>query len=991
LNRNIFAALVGVATVSITSPAVAREQIFAIAGSDLKTALDTFARQSGRSVIYQVDAVRGATSPGFTGKATDEAALGALLVGTGFRPHFDGTGSIAIVGRPTAALVDDSAEAENANDDIVVTGIRGSLSNALETKRKSDSIVDSISAEDVGRFPDTNIAESVQRITGVQINRTRGEGRTVNIRGLPANFTLATLNGRTLPNAFSLGSARSFDFAVLPPEFVRSLEVYKAPVADIDDGGLAGVVNIRTPRALDIGKRTFSASAQGQYESNSGKWAPRVSAFYADTFADGRIGVAIGASYTGRKAETHTVGTTYTTTTEGAGIVAGSGPLDLNGDGVIEPARRFRYPGTVNHVITTEDRDRYSLVGSLDFKASDTLTFRLDSFYSKIKSETISHQFLGFFTSATRGSAARTEVLDGIETATDFTVQDLDLRANGRFDDSQAYLWSTVLGGTYQSDDWTVAVEGSYGKSRQVSSGLNLANIANGAARVVSAPGDDLPDVYFLDGFEAGRDDPTRYRVASINGAFNRVSTDNLWDAKIDIKREFESSFITAIRAGAKYVDRRQYQDNSFLTVTSAGVSNLYGGLPAGPLRGSFTAAPFLKLVKAGSGTFLDSYKGDAVFPTQWLSADTKSFVEQFTDAQLLAAGTYTNDATGIINVAEKTLAFYGRADFETGRLTGNIGLRAVRTKQSTVGVSPDLNGITIDVEAGAVTRVPAAGNLKIDRSYWDFLPSLNLKFQATDTLLFRASASRTIARPNLMDISPTTSANGRAQTVTRNNPYLDPFRATNLDFTAEWYFAPNAVLGTSLFYKKLQSLIRRETVVQSFPVTNIYSSTGTRTVSNLDFTVSELVNGSGVSVKGAEFYYQQAFTGLPAPFDGLGTLLNYTYIDNSDPTQLTAASRHNLNATVYYEKGPVGVRLAYSWRDGFLSSVALAPAMSQANRAYGSLDGSISFTLNEHASFVIEAVNILDADEISDYTTGLPANYANSGRRISVGARVNF
>lgn len=267
--------------------------------------------------------------------------------------------------------------------------------------------------------------------------------------------------------------------------------------------------------------------------------------------------------------------------------------------------------------------------------------------------------------------------------------------------------------------------------------------------------------------------------------------------------------------------------------------------------------------------------------------------------------------------------------------------------------------------------------------------PSLNLKYEATDQLQFRFSASRTIARPNLGDISPTTTANGNALTVTRNNPYLDPFRSNNLDATIEYYFARDALVGASFFYKNLESLIRREITVQSLPIAYI-RTTGTTRVQT-DFTVSQLVNGSGVDLKGVELYFQQAFTSLPAPFDGLGTIANYTFIDNSDPTQLTAASKHNYNLIGYYEKGPVAARVSYSWRSSFLAAAAVAPAQGRENRAFGTLDASISVKIAPEASLVLEAVNLLDRDEIVEFTTGLPANYLDAGRRVFGGLRLSI
>lgn len=886
------------------------------------------------------------------------------------------------------------APAEEEVEEVVVQGIRRSLAKAIDTKRRADHIVDAISAEDIGRFPDANIAESVQRITGVQIVRRGGEAAQVNIRGLPSNFTLATFNGRSLPDALARAfstQSRSFDFASLPSEFVQTLEVYKSPTADIDEGGLSGVVNVRTPKALDIGRRTFTVSINNQYESNSGKHAPVVSTFYADTFAEGRIGATLGLSYNRRRAEWHEVTNGYATAPEQIGLTnSGGGGSDLNGDGVIETGQIVRYPGSVFHTIYPEDRKRISAVGSLEFRPNDALRFWVDGFYSELEIDSVKHENLNILSGATGVRESTVEVIDGLETATDFTVLNLDLRNGGRWEDRKGDIWSVVLGSRYEIGAWTLGAEASYGRSKQTRSHLNIADIALGTARFQAVPGDEIPGFIYLDGLNEARHNPESFRAASLNGEFNRRSTDDLWDAKVDVRRDFSDGFFTSVRFGAKYTDRAQYQDNAHLNIPAAALSALYGGLPAGPLPGTYSAAPFMIVVKAGNGTFLDSYDGNAAFPTQWLGSDVKSFASQFSAAELLAAGIFTNDATGITDVEEQTLAFYGRADFEHGRLSGNIGLRAVRTEQQTTGVTPDLNGITVESDAGNITRVPAAQPVTVKRDYWDYLPSLNLKYQATDTIVLRASASRTISRPNLADISPTTSVSGGTFTVTQNNPELDPFRADNYDITAEWYFSRDGLVGGSLFHKKLESLIRRESYTQELPVTYIYVS-GQNTTQLRDFTVSRLVNGSGVDLTGIELYYQQAFSFLPAPFDGFGTIVNYTYIDNSDPLQLTAASEHNYNLIAYYEKGRLGARLSYSWRDGFLSSAATLPALSTEVRPYGTLDGSISFKVRDNASILLEAVNILDEDEITRYTNGLPASYIDAGRRIVVGARFNF
>ncbi|TCM14184.1 TonB-dependent receptor [Novosphingobium sp. PhB165] len=897
----------------------------------------------------------------------------------------------------------ETALAENPESAaILVTGIRAGLDRAVAVKRNSDTIVDAISAEDVGKFPDVNVAESVQRITGVQINRVRGEGRTVNIRGLPANFTQVTINGRELPNASgdSAGS-RTFDFSVLPPEFIRTLAVYKGSTPDLTEGGLAGTVDVRTPRPFEIGKRVISASLQGEWESNSHKFSPQGSAFFSDTFADDRFGISLGFSYMERRPSTQGASIGYTTSTEKNGIPAGSGPDDLNGDGVIEPNQSVRFPNQSNYYIYHERDQRIGGIASFQFRATDALTLGLDGLYTKLNVKDSTSEFLQIFANANKVLSADTVDYLGLPTTTALQVADLDMRGGSRLEDRQSTTYQIAGNATYQVDGWKVVLDGAYSHSGQNYSNLNIADIATGQAEFTVQPGDTLWGIEYQNGFDAARLNPNSYRVASLNGPFNQTSNDSLWEARADVTREFSDEGMKAFSFGFHFTDRSIYKDNPQLTISAAGVSQLYAsvnggvGLPAGPIAGSYSAAPFMVLITPGNGNFLGTYNGNASFASSWLSSDTNAFTSQFTDAQLIAAskvagGSLVNSPSGITDVSERTLGGYARGDFAFGKLSGNIGFRVVNTRQSTVGASPDLNGIRIFPDAGNTTVVPAAGAVAVNRNYWDFLPSLNLKLDATDKLVLRLSTSRTITRPNLGDVSPSTTVSGPQRTVTANNPQLDPYRATNVDLSAEWYFSKDGLLGATAFYKNLDSLVRKDTRVQSLPVTYVYS-TGATQVANVDFNVSSLVNGGGVTVKGVELYYQQAFRFLPAPLDGLGTQLNYTYIDNSDPTQLTATAKNNFNATVYYEKGPLGIRLSYSWRGSYLSSVAILPGLSVYTKPYGSLDGSITYQINSRFSATLQAVNLLDATEKAYYVGGLPDTYYRNGTRVFGGIRVSF
>jgi len=891
-----------------------------------------------------------------------------------------------------------NSEAPSQAAEIVVTGIRGSLQRSIDVKRDAPTVVDAISSEDVGKFPDINVAESVQRISGVQINRQRGEGRSVNIRGLPASFTLATLNGRTLPSALG-GFSRSFDFQILPPEFIRTLEVYKASTADLEEGGLSGMVNIKTPRALDIGRRVIRGQLQTEYDDNSGAFAPRASAMYADSLLDNRLGLTLGVSYLKRNYEVHGASSEYEIKNEKKNY-------DLNGDGKIEPNDEARVPGLIRFNNVGTKSERLSAVGSLQFEASDALTLYTDAFYSKLDTDSVDFVNLHYFSNSSTVKSTTLQDVEGVPTATTFRVADLDLRQNGRQSLSSGYVWSAVGGFEFKQGAFTAKLDYARSESRQKSSDLNIANRTNHAIDAeYSSASKGIGSVTYFGDAATKRYDADFYRLLSANGTYMGRQSDVMDDVKLDASYKLADKGLTRIAFGGKWSDRHQYKNNARLTVNAQQMSDLWQQATGAPLplvpgtkcppdkKGcQYSAAPFLIPVVAGNGAFAGSYSGDATFPTDWIGSNLGAFTGKFSADELIAGGDFTNEPTGIIDVSERIYAAYARADFDFDRIDGNVGLRWVRTRQQSVGVSPDLAGITVAPDAGNVTTVPTGEPVNVTRTYTKLLPSFNLRYRPNDKLLFRAAASRTISRPELNQISPTITVNAVGSRVTEQNPYLNPFLADNLDFTAEWYFRPGSLLGASLFYKNLKSLIRPVSEVKPLTIIVVDAQKKPTSTEIRNFTFNSLANGDGVKLKGIELYLQTNFDFLASPFlSGFGTQLNYTYIDNSDPEQLTAASPHNFNATLFYEKGPLGVRMSYSWRDRFLTSPSQLRTLGNFNLAYGTLDGSINFAVNENISLVFEAVNILDEDEISEFSSGFPQSFSDAGRRIQGGIRLSF
>lgn len=907
----------------------------------------------------------------------------------------------------TSATAQTAPAAQGALEEIVVTGVRQSLENAIQTKRDAPAVVDAISAEDVGKFPTENLAESLQRVTGVQISRFRGEGQNVTIRGLPSGFSLVQLNGRTLTSALGASGSslsRSFDFTILPSEFVSRVEVYKSPTADLEEGGLAGTVIARTVRPLDIADTRLGGTLQMANESNRDEWAPRASSFYSDVFADGKLGVALGVAYTERLTETHEQRITrYRRATESS-----QGGLDLNGNGVVEngedgrPLNTTRYAmlDSSFHTLFREDRKRTTAIGTVQFRPNDQWEMVGEAFYGKVE------LFSPRYTDLLRvgiGLRPGGPVLDDsivleqrpgnssevgdrgqpVNTVMAGGFDGVDQRADGRTEEREGDLLSTSLSGTYTSEKFTITTELGYSVAEQTRSDPLLENTRRATLAYDLRANGDLVGYSFVGDDQSARLDPSTFTLLGFNGEWGRKRKDEQTDLAVDVNQNFTWGWVDGLMYGGKYTIRENFENNRRITATSTQLQQLLGDDPN----------LFLKEVRPSSGGFLDADGGTSgLFHQSWLVNDPFAFINAYGRSAIEAVSTITNDPTGINDVEETASALYLRANLlhPNGKLSGNIGVRAVYTEQESVGVSPDLTAITVDTQ-GTVTRVPAAAPLTVARDYTDILPSLNLKYDFTDDFALRFAASRTMSRPNLPQISPSVSASGATQTLTANNPELEPFRANNFDLSAEWYFARGGLLATTVFYKDIVSLVERVQTPIQLTIQQI-NGDGSRTPVDQTWTLSQLVNGEGTAVAGAEFTYQQNFDFLPAPFDGFGVLTNYTYMDTHGGEPLQGASKNNYTASMYYEKGWFGGRLAYTWRDEFYTGVEGNSQDDRIQQDFGTLDANISFNFNDHVSAVIEATNILEeVDHDVFMPIGLTGNYTDNGRRVLLGVRGSF
>jgi TonB-dependent receptor len=351
---------------------------------------------------------------------------------------------------------------------------------------------------------------------------------------------------------------------------------------------------------------------------------------------------------------------------------------------------------------------------------------------------------------------------------------------------------------------------------------------------------------------------------------------------------------------------------------------------------------------------------------------------------------------TAVSDVEEDVGAAYIRGNFQLddGRVSGNIGLRYVHTDQKTFGFVPDFSQIIFD-QGGAVTFVPEATPTTIDRSYDNWLPSLNVRVGIREDLVARLAVARVLSRPDLGVITPTTSVNANVRTITSGNPAVDPYLADQADVSLEWYFAEESMLSLAYFYKDVENFIVSSTSTETHTVT-LANGGGT---TDIEFTRFQPDNGANTTLKGIEVSYQQPFTSLPAPFDGLGVLLNYTYIDagkisnvaGGTPLPLPGVSKNSYNAIVYYEKPRFGTYLAYNYRDDFVYDQSSYFGDGEFGDNYSQLDLSARFNFTDKIALTMAVTNLTDEPLIRRNSFGYNRGYELNGRRTTLAVRYEF
>ena len=834
---------------------------------------------------------------------------------------------------PAAAPAPAQAD-ESQVEAVVVTGFRASLANALDIKRRENDLVDVIKAQDIADFPDLNLAESLQRVPGVSIDRDGGEGRTITVRGLGPDFSVVRLNGlealATTGGKDSSGGAnrgRQFDFSIFASELFNSVTVRKSTSASNEEGSLGAIIDLQASRPFDFSGPALSMSGKVGWNDLSRKSDPRFT-FLASNRWDtgiGEVGALISVAYAQRKTleEGSSTGrwedpsvafnssTAFPCTSPAYNPVSGA-PLSCSQIGTVVggttpttvaaagTANALWHPRIPRYGRLQYDQKRLGITGSLQWKPNDRSTLSLDALVANFTNNRDETYLEVISFSRSGAGLPQTDVVnytaDSKGNLIKGTFDDVDARVEYRHDDLKTEFNQFTL--TYdtrfgESGHFNAV----YGQSRSIQSNPVQTTFSfdrydtDGYSYDYSA-NDKLPSFNY--GFDPTNPANWTYSASNALGDASLLrlrpskATNTFKTFRADVDYQILDGF--KLRYGGDYKEygfnsweQRLYSRNLASTGTTF-TSEAGFALPAG-----VSIASVSQLI-TGFGRGLDLPAG---VPTSWLAPDLGKLkdaihydcncINNYGDFRLSTL----NQLGAVRAITEKDTAFYLQGDFDYDifniPVRGNLGVRWIKTQQDALG-HYNSGAVTTAVSTpfGTISEtVPTDAVQTVSRQYTNTLPALNVSAQPFDNFYVRFAAAKTMTRPQLPNLTPGyTAVSQSAQTLTRGNPDLNPMLSNNLDLSFEWYPDKETLISAGFFQKDIKSYIQTSAVTMPYSETELPTSllSNGNTVDTL-FTVTTQVNTPGGKLRGFELSAQKPFSFLPAPFDKFGAILNYTHV----------------------------------------------------------------------------------------------------------------
>lgn len=870
--------------------------------------------------------------------------------------------AIALFGRNEALYAEDQAPAASTPatpaepvEEVVVTGIRYSIQQSLEQKRAAVTSVDVITAEDIGKMPDKNVADALERVPGVNISAAGAneggfdEADRVSMKGTNPSYTQTTIDGHFVASGdwFVLDQTgtvgRSVSYTLLPSEIVNRVDVWKSQQADLIEGGIAGTVDIVTRKPLEFQKPSLEVSAGAVYADLPDKTDPQFSALGSWVNEGHNFGVLLQGFYEQRDLRR-----------DGQEILSYGQIAPGSAIAVKDPGlTNVYYPGLIDSALFTQTRTREGGLVNVEFQPNDSLTIDASGFYSKLNASDYNRSYSfwgnnvinsgagvapnpGYVVQNNTLTAATFPGVAGTYYAVYDQISRPDEGSNSNFGNLDV-TWRASDRLTFKGQ-FGVGTGHGYTPAQDVSE--TLAGDGSGASYILNR-------IATAASWNLGNTNVTSPSPNGVPVAFSWIFGDQnldvldkeLW-AKIDGDFKVDSGPFKDLEFGVRYSDHWRH------------LWNVIGQGPSGPAAETPATYP------VGYSNFPSNFGAGlgSGFPTgiwYWTPAQLAAYDAADATRDPISRADWTSD----YGLEEKDTALYAQGNFKGNKWSGNIGLRAVRSSESVVSNIPasatDPNAITTSAFGPYVQQTA-------NNTYYDFLPSANLKLDVTPDLVGRVGVSQSMARPDYSALAGSVSFEeapinpSGVGTGTGGNPDLRPILSDNVDAGLEWYFEPRAILAADIFYMSLHDYVGLSAVERQFETFNLQYPNGF--LGNYDIT--EPYNATG-RVEGAVLDYQQTF------FKNWGVEFNYTYADGKQTSgvplggtnALVGTSKDTLNAIAFYENQWFSVRVAYNYRSEFYSGLDRSTAFSQAG--IGTLSASVVYNVTSYLSVNLDGLNL--------------------------------
>ncbi len=932
-----------------------------------------------------------------------------------------------------ASLTMAEVQAQAEVEVIEVTGIRSSVIAGLDLKRNSTHIVDAVSAEDMGKFPDANLAEALQRIPDVSIDRDGGEGRKVTIRGLGPEFNSVLLNGRKLASS---EATRSFSFDTIASELVNEMVVYKTQAAGLSEGGLGGTIDVRTARPLNYDGLTINGTVQGGYEENSETTNPQASLLISNTFMDGKLGALFGATH--QKRENRTYSTNLESIrTQGAFLVPAAYAYSNDG---FDPVFR---PTELNRDVTNDERKRLGLNAVLQYRPSDKLEVTVDFLYSKFDVHSVINR------KSTWLWDVHSPNFPGSQTAMDSNgvVTNLEHGLTGFWGESAVafnrrdFLRETetkMLGVNFDyklNQDmtlvvdaaWSSAIDDNKGNDKRRSTEIWVSNeeaLANGSAFNIDLS-QAVPTIDNIDAWSANN--PNMARDLKMRRNWNQGNDIDAKNYQLKADLVITSFDDMVINTGFAYEvanksndDYRTPHDAQYVYHRGVGthLEGAYNQVVSGVINVDSADLGQASNIDNDLLAFdIDAFDAFINNPANALAASGGNVNDKEYMAFVANNNSFDAAKTGnSFEIEETVTSFYVEGEYEflfsDMEATLIAGVRYTQTDLEATGYSriiQNLSVIPCDGNPALSCLDPTYANANgpdgltqqgLSNSYSDVLPSATLNLNITDDLILRLASSKSLTRPFLEDMAPRFRPGTLAvdvRTAQTNNQDLKPYSSFNLDASLEWYFDEGSLASVAVYKKSIADFITKQTI-QNVVVDTIENS------DYQNFTVFRPTNGTNdIEITGATFNLTQTFE------SGFGYQFNYTLVDtdtefNATTFDSTKAALPGLgdsmNLVAFYESGPLAARIAYNKREAFLRNSQFSSGLGWGEAFdepifsddYDQIDARVSYEILDGTTIFLEGVNLTESTlNQHGRFDNIFVSYENFGRRFVAGISSKF